>query len=158
MGKPPVIQMGDLGHLEGLIRLATSFRDELGRSEPSEEGFRENIGTLLVDGDAEFFVALGDAGDCVGFIQQRYRYSMWVSGLEACIEDLYVVPESRRRSVGSKLVEYAVARAHAKNCHSIVLDTNELNEPAILLYTRLGFSSESSRFPGGKQLWFARPL
>ena len=158
MEKPLVIQIGDIGHLEGLIKMATSFRDELGRSKPLEEDFRENIGILLVDGDAEFFVALGDAGDWVGFIQQRYRYSMWVSGLEACIEDLYVVPESRRRSVGSKLVEYAVARAQAKSCRSTSVDTNELNEPAILLYTRLGFSSESSPFPGGKQLWFERPL
>ena len=158
MEKQFVIQIGDIGHLEGLIKLASSFRDELGRSKPSEEELRVNLGTLLADGDAEFFVALGDSGDAVGFIQQRYRYSMWVSGLEACIEDLYVVPESRHRSVGSKLVEYAVARAQAKNCRSIALDTNELNEPAILLYTRLGFSSESSRYSGGRQLWFERPL
>jgi len=104
-----------------------------------------------VDGGAEFFVALDDAGDFVGFIQQRYRYSIWSSGLEACIEDLYVAPESRRRRVGSKLVEYAVNHAQAKNCRSIAVDTNELNEPAILLYSRRGFSSGSSRFPGGKQ-------
>ncbi len=85
MGKPPVIQLGDLGHLSGLIKLATLFRDELGRSKPSEEDLRESIRTLLLDGGAEFLVALDAAGDCVGFIQQRYRYSMWVSGLEACI-------------------------------------------------------------------------
>ena len=119
MENPLVIQIGDRGHLESLTKMATSFRDELSRSKPSEEEFRENIGILLVDGDAEFFVALGDAGDCVGFIQQRYRYSICVSGLEACIEDLYLAAEHRRRSVGSKLVEYAVARAQAKSCRSI---------------------------------------
>ena len=158
MEKQFVIQFGDIGHLEGLIRLATLFRDELERTKPSEEELRDSIRALLVDGGAEFFVALGDAGDCEGFIQQRYRYSMWVSGLEACIEDLYVVPASRGWGVASRLVEYAIARAQAKNCRSIALDTNELNEPAILLYTRLGFSCESSRFTGGKQLWFERPL
>ncbi len=158
MGKTLVIQLGDLGHLDGLTKLATLFRDELGRSKPSEEELRVSIRTLLVDGGAEFLVALDAAGDCLGFIQQRYRYSMWISGLEACIEDLYVASESRRRNIGSKLVEYAVARAQAKNCRSIALDTNELNEPAISLYTRLGFSSASNRFPGGKQLWYERPL
>ncbi len=158
MGKPLVIRMGDLGHLEGLVKSATSFRDELGRSKPSEEELRKSIRALLVDGGAEFFVALDDAGDFVGFIQQRYRYSIWVSGLEACIEDLYVMPKSRRRRVGSMLVEYAVARAQTKNCRSIAVDTNELNEPAILLDMGLSFSSGSSRFPGGKQLWFERPL
>ncbi len=111
MGKPPFIQIGGIGHLEDLIKLATSFRDELRRTEPSEEEMRESIRTLLMDGDAEFFVALDDAGDSVGFIQQRYRYSMWVSGQEACIEDLYVASESRRRNIGSILVEFAVARA-----------------------------------------------
>lgn len=158
MEKQFIIQIGEIGHLEGLLKLASDFRDELGLSQPSEEELRDSIRALLVDGGAEFFVALDDAGDCAGFIQQRYRYSMWVSRQEACIEDLYVVPASRRRSAGSKLVGYAVARAQAKNCRSISLDTNELNEPAILLYTRMGFSSESSRFPGGKQLWFERPL
>ena len=158
MEQPLVVQIGDIGHLEGLIKLATSFRDELGRSGPSDADFKASIKALLLDDDTEFIVALGEAGDCVGFIQQRNRYSMWVSGLEACIEDLYVVPENRHRGVGSRLVEYAVTRAQAKNCGSISLDTNELNQAAILLYTRLGFSSESSRFPGGKQLWFERPL
>ena len=158
MEKQFVIQIGDIDHLEGLIKLATSFRDELGRSEPSDADFKASIKALLLDGDTEFIVALDEAGDCVGFIQQRYRYSMWASGREACIEDLYVAPESRRRSVGSRLVEYAVASAQAKNCRSIALDTNELNEPAIYLYKRLGFSSASSRFPGGQQLWFERPL
>ena len=154
----PVIRTATADDVSRLLKLATGFRADLGRSRPSDGELRESIRALLADGAAEFFVALGDNGDGLEFIQQRYRYSMWVSGLEACIEDLFVSPESRHNDIGFRLVEYAVARAQGKGCHSITVDTNELNEPAILLYRRLGFSCESSRFADGKQLWFERSL
>ncbi len=152
------IRVAEIGHLESLVRLVAGFRDELGRSGPSDGKLREEVRGLLERGEAEFFVALENDGACVGYIQQRYRYSIWVSGLEACIEDLFITPDVRQTGVGSRLVEYALARARAKGCRAATLDTNELNEPAIRLYRRLGFSCGSSRFPGGKQLWFERSL
>ena len=45
-------------------------------------------------GDAEFLVAVAENGAGAGFVQVRYRYSMWLSESEACLEDLFVAPGS----------------------------------------------------------------
>ena len=82
-------------------------------------------------GDAEFLVALAEDGAGAGFVQMRYRYSMWLSACEACLEDLFVVPSYRRRGLGRSLVESALERAAEKGCASVVVDTNEQNTPAL---------------------------
>ena len=113
---------------------------------------------MLINGDAEFFIAFDDTSMAVGYIQQRYRYSLWLSGLEATIEDLYVSPDWRRQGAGTQLVEFAIERARAKGCMAIKLDTNESNRSAIDLYVKLGFSSGSSRYSNSRQLLLEKSL
>ncbi len=141
-----------------LVGLATAFRDHLGRSMPSDGDFRESIATLLKDAGAEFFLACNTQGTALGYVQSRYRYSAWVSALEAELEDVFVVREARRRGVGLLLVEFAVARATERGCRSIGLNTNERNEGAVALYRRLGFRAERALWQGGRQLWLERSL
>jgi ribosomal protein S18 acetylase RimI-like enzyme len=79
-------------------------------------------------------------------------------GAEAELEDVFVVPEARRRGVGLRLVQFAIARANERGCRSMGLNTNERNEGALALYRRLGFRSERPRWQGGRQLWLNKPL
>lgn len=154
----PAIKTAGESDLDRLQKLSIEFRTELGRTVPSDQDLRGDIRDLLSADDAEFFVAQSDDGNGVGFIQQRYRYSMWVSGLEACLEDLFVTSSCRRQGLARSLVEFAVARGQSKGCQSMVVDTNERNEAAVRLYTQLGFSSRSTGWPGGKQLWLRKEL
>ena len=108
--------------------------------------------------DTEFFIALGDTSMAVGYIQQRYRYSLWLSGLEATLEDLYVSSDSRRLGVGTQLVQFAIESAREKGCKVIKVDTNESNRSAMDLYFKLGFTSGSSRYSNSRQLLLERSL
>ena len=152
------ICVADLSHLDDLQRLVAEFRDLLQRSHPYDTALRENLQRLLTKGEAEFLLAVDDTRRAVGYIQQRYRYSLWLSGGEATLEDLYVSPASRRRGVATHLVQFAIERAKEKGCHTIKLDTNESNHDAIRLYRRLGFLSGSTRFSKSRQLWFEKSL
>ena len=138
--------------------LAASFRDTLRRNFPDNETLKVSLRHLLASGEGEFFLAIDDTGKAVGYVQQRYRYSIWMNGLEAALEDLFVSPDSRGLGVGAELVRFAIHRAEAKGCESIKLDTNESNLEAIHLYKRLGFSSGSTRFSDSRQLSFERTL
>ena len=131
--------------------LASGFRDQLGRSTPTDVEL--SVRTLSdPGGDAEFLVAVAENGAGAGFVQVRYRYSMWLSESEACLEDLFVAPRQLRTCLlGTKLVGRALERAVEKGCASLVVDT------AVKLY-RLGFSSSSSRWGMGRQLWFRKRL
>ncbi len=144
--------------LESLVRLAAAFRDHLGQSTPRDADFRESIATLLKDAETEFFLACDAWGAGLGYVQCRYRYSAWTSALAAELEDVFVVREVRRRGVGLRLLEFAMARATERGCRSIGLNTNEHNEGALALYQRLGFRSERPLWKGGRQRWLERLL
>ena len=56
-----------------------------------------------------------------------------------CIHTLGVSPRMQRRGVASAMVSQAAAVARAKGCKCLRLDVIEGNQPADLLYQRLGF-------------------
>jgi hypothetical protein len=90
------IPLASEADLEALVRLAVAFRDHVGERTPSAEEFSASIAVLLHDASAEFFLARTPAGAAVGYVQCRYRYSAWMVALEAELEDVFVVRETRR--------------------------------------------------------------
>lgn len=62
----------------------------------------------------------------------------WVGPLCA-IDDLFVVPEHRRRGVGKALLAGAAAEAIGCGAPFLELTVREDNQPAIQLYQRIGF-------------------
>jgi ribosomal protein S18 acetylase RimI-like enzyme len=152
------IRMASGMDLDSLMRLATAFRDHLGQSTPSDADFRQSIAILLKDARTEFFLACDARGAALGYVQSRYRYSAWISALEAEIEDVFVMPEARQRGVGLRLMEFAIAHAIERGCRSIGLNTNEYNEGALALYRKFGFVAERVLWNGGRQLWLQRSL
>nr|WP_290223978.1 GNAT family N-acetyltransferase [Trichocoleus desertorum] len=152
------IRIASAVDLELLVQLAGAFRDHLQQSSPSDAEFREAIARLLQDPNTEFFLAQDAQGNVLGYIQCRYRFSAWVVGYQAELEDVFVLPETRRQGVGRQLVRFAIDRAIEKDCLSIGLNTNERNTGAIALYQQLGLRAERSLWQGGRQLWLEKIL
>lgn len=150
--------MASLANLDDIQKLVSGFREVLGRSLPDDGTIRGDVESLIKGGDADFLLVYDDTQKAVGYIQQRYRHSLWLNGLEATLEDLFVSSHCRRRGMGTRLVQFAIERAREKGCKAIKLDTSESNRSAIDLYFRLGFSSGSSRFSGTRQLTFEKNL
>jgi ribosomal protein S18 acetylase RimI-like enzyme len=67
----------------------------------------------------------------------RY-YPGWVGPLRA-IDDLFVLPEHRRRGIGKALVAAAAAEAMAGGAPFVELTVHENNARALRLYERIGF-------------------
>jgi GNAT superfamily N-acetyltransferase len=106
-----MIRIAREADLDSFARLAAAFRDDLGRSTPSQVDFRVSIAALLQDAGTEFFLALNTQKGALGYVQARYRSSAWNAALEVKLEDVFVVPDERRRGVGVQLVRFAIARA-----------------------------------------------
>ena len=117
-----------------------------------------SLSRLLTDPNTEFLVAVAGPSSAIGYVQLRYRYSLWVVGSEAQIDDLFVVPAARRSGLGSRLLTAAVTQARARGCRVIGLNTNERNAEALRLYARAGFSAARERWQGGRQLWLEHPI
>ncbi|RPI06041.1 MAG: GNAT family N-acetyltransferase [Ignavibacteriae bacterium] len=156
LGVPMNIRRATSEDTTAIAELTVAFRNHLERATPTAKQFEESIATLLTSSDAEFYVAELQE-KLVGYVLQRYRYSMWICGIEATIEDLFVDPAVRNRGVGKSLVEYALQAAIEHHCLSICLDTNEFNEASTAIYTQLGFSAISKRW-NGRQIFFRKPF
>jgi GNAT superfamily N-acetyltransferase len=139
--------------VDNLVNLIKTFRDYLGQQLPHKTEILSSLRKLLVEDNVEFLVACTGSGVAVAYTQIRYYYSLWSTGFEAQIEDLFVLPIERGRGIGSRLVKSVVCRAREHGCHLIVLNTNERNTEALRLYTKMGFVAERSRWEGGRQLW-----
>jgi GNAT superfamily N-acetyltransferase len=158
MDTEPRIRLASAGDLDALVHLAAAFREHLQQSMPSDADFRTSIACLLQDAGTEFCLACSVGGAGLGYVQSRYRYSAWTSALTAELEDVFVIAEVRRQGVGRQLVEFAIARAIARGCRTVGLNTNERNVQALALYRACGFIAERTLWKGGRQLWLEKPL
>jgi catechol 2,3-dioxygenase len=143
--------------LESIRLLVVAFRDHLQAGVPSDADLKAHLPQALCDPSIEFACArLG--GQAVGYTQTRYFRSVWVSGLEALLEDLFVRPEVRGRAVGRALLRHALERARERGARLVGLTTNERNRTAQGLYRSEGFRPQSARiWPDGREIrWVVR--
>ena len=148
----------NLQDANGIAALAAQWRDLLQHSTLTEGQLRKNIESLLGDPDTDFLIATSEDGELLGFVQQRYRYSIWSGRAEAYLEDIFVVEQARGKGVGGRLLELALRRAEARKCAVITLYTNSGNADSIALYERFGFESCTTRFPDSRNYYFSKWL
>jgi ribosomal protein S18 acetylase RimI-like enzyme len=138
--------------------LVAGFRDHLKAAGPSDLELARELPRALADPALEFCCAwLG--GDPAGYTQTRFWGSIWAAGLEAQLDDLYVVPAARGRAVGRALLRHALARAAARGALRFGLTTNEANAAAQALYRSEGLAPQShALYPGGREVLWVRSL
>ena len=136
----------------------------LGARRPDGELARD-IERLIGDQDTDFFVAYDGEGRCAGFLQQRYRYSLWLGAEEANIEDVFVPASMRGRGLGRSFMEAALERAVQRGCKRATLDVIDNNVVPLDLFGRMGFTAvrerqvtENDPITRGRQLYMVKSL
>jgi ribosomal protein S18 acetylase RimI-like enzyme len=148
-------ESSDAAALAALIR---GFRDHLAAEVPTDQEIQRHLPRALGDLAIEFSCAWLDA-EAVGYTQTRFFYSLWASGIEAQLDDLFVIPTVRRRAVGRSLLRHALARARERGARRLGLNTNERNEAAQALYRSEGFSPQShALYRGGREVFWVKAI
>ena len=114
----------------------------------------------LGESDALFVAEVG--GDLAG--AAGVALSSW--NRRATVTGLYVSPGFRGRGIGAALVEALAARAREAKTHTLWLETQNTNYPAVQFYRRVGFRLcglddcfyDPRRNPGDVALFFALDL
>lgn len=70
----------------------------------------------------------------LGFVHFVFHDSTWGENSYCYLEDLFVDPTVRGKSVGKKLIEYVKERAQEMNCDRLYWHTQETNKTAQRLY------------------------
>ena len=117
-----------------------------GRQAPDPDALAELVHALLATQFSDFLLA--EVGDRVlGVLQINYRLSTWEVAPYAAIEDFYLAPELRGRGAGSRMLDYACARAEARGSTFVQAAARPEDRAAARLYQAFGFA------PMPRQIW-----
>ena len=104
------------------------YRSTFGRILAGNAGAKDEICGLLLEAD----------GKTAGLVHYFFHRHGWKIENVCYLQDLYVDPEFRGRSLGRALIEAVYARADEAGCPSVYWLTQEFNHTARKLYDRIG--------------------
>lgn len=97
-----------------------------------------------------------DEDSAAGFID------LWITFEQAQIANIGVLPEKRRKHIGSDLLAFAIKKAISENCETISLEVRISNSSAVALYEKFGFTRAGTRrhyYEDGEDAWLmVRPI
>ena len=119
-----------------LTLLEESLRD----GDPVSEDFAERLREAVEAGDVEILAARTE-DRILGVVILAYRLNVSAGTHFASVEDLYVLPDERRRGVGRTLLEAADERCASRDISYIEVQAED--EEAGAFYTALGYEPET---------------
>jgi GNAT superfamily N-acetyltransferase len=125
----------DVPVILGLIKGLAEYEKLSHEVVATEQGLRESLfGSRRVTE-----VLIGYAGtEPVGFAVFFHNYSTFLGRAGIYLEDLFVLPEWRRRGLGSQLLRRIAQTAVDRGCGRLEWSVLDWNAPAIAFYKKLG--------------------
>jgi ribosomal protein S18 acetylase RimI-like enzyme len=77
--------------------------------------------------------------ELVGYIILTIGFSFEFRGHDAFVDELYVVPASRRRGFGRQAMAFVEQKAREMGVNALHLEVDHANDPALELYRRTGY-------------------
>ncbi len=151
---PPVRRAGPEDAAD-VARLLHDFNTEFDEPTPGVEVLAERAADLIAAGEITALLA-GEGPD--GLALLRLRRSVWFEGLDAYLEELYVVPARRGEGIGRTLLERAMEAAREAGAEHIDLNTGETDTAARALYEATGFTNREGGPDGPSMLYYERNL
>jgi ribosomal protein S18 acetylase RimI-like enzyme len=139
----------------GIARLLRDFNLEFDEPSPQVEELTESVVRLIESEEITVLLA-GDGPD--GLSLFRLRPALWSQGLEAYLQELYVVPDLRGRGIGRALLERTIELARERGADGIDLNTGETDTAARALYESMGFSNREGGPDGPSMLFYEREI
>ncbi len=138
-----------------IARLLHDFNTEFGEPTPDVATLTSYSRRLLEDGEMTVLLA-GGGPDGISLL--RFRPSVWTGGLEAHLQELYVVPSLRGRGIGRALLEATIGAAREAGASGIDLNTGETDTAARALYESMGFTNREGSPDGPSMLFYEREI
>ncbi|MDP9277259.1 MAG: GNAT family N-acetyltransferase [Actinomycetota bacterium] len=132
----------DLADLLPMMRAYCDFYEVA----PSDTDLKGLALALIADPDREGIqlIARGDGGEPLGFATVFWSWQTLSAARVAVMNDLFVVPETRKQGIGRALIEECRRRARERGAAELVWETALDNETAQRLYRSL--NAEESRW------------
>ena len=148
--EPPEIRSAGPGDAIEAARLLHAFNTEYDEPTPPVAELAARVRELLEEKAIAVLVAGRPA---LGIAVLRIRPALWSQAGDAYLEELYVVPERRRRGIGRRLLEATLDAARSAGADHFEVTTAEADREARSLYESLGFTNREGG-PGGPRMLY----
>jgi GNAT superfamily N-acetyltransferase len=135
---PMVIRFAEVSDAATLLRFVQALADYEKMPHAVEVDEKTLADELASDNPPFECLLAEETGSAVGFALFFHTYSTWRGRRGIWLEDLFVLPEHRRRGVGKRLLERLVEIAHERRCGRVEWSVLEWNVPAIDFYRSFG--------------------
>ena len=135
------IRRATLDDLDHLAPLFDAYRRFYGQ-QPNLNVARQFLSDRLIRGESIVLIAESHARAAIGFAQVYPAFSSILAAPMFVLSDVYVMPEARRRGVGTSLLQFAVETARAAGVARVELATAIRNVSAQRLYEKLGWQRD----------------
>ncbi len=140
---------------EVVARMLHDFNVEFDTPTPGVEFLVERCRELIESGEATFVLG-GEPPLGVGVM--FFRPSLWSSGLEVYLAELYVVPEHRDRGIGGAIMATAMELARERGGTDMQIGVDEPDVDTRRFYERLGFRNHDPDDPSARMFFYEREL
>jgi GNAT superfamily N-acetyltransferase len=151
----PAVRHATADDARVVAQLLHDFNTEFDAPTPPIDELEGRLSELLPGGDPVVLLG-GDEPD--GLAVLRFRPSIWSSGLECYLAELYVTPARRGRGLGRALMEAAIEVALERGADWMDIGVDEPDLPARRLYESLGFTNRSGGADGPLMFVYERDL
>lgn len=138
-----------------VAQLLHDFNTEYDDFTPGVPTLTERLGELLAENE---IIALLAGDPALGFALLRIRPSLWAKAGDAYLEELYVVPEQRRKGFGRALLSAAINAAREAGANHFELTTGETDTEARALYESTGLTNREGAPDGPRMLYYELDL
>lgn len=131
-------------HADAILPMMQAYYAEDGYAFDPERSRAALLGLLADARLGEAWLAVEDER-ALGYVVVCLGWSLEHRGRDAFIDELFVVPEARRRGLGRRLMALAIERCRALGVRALHLEVERANTKAQALYRDLGFADTERR-------------
>jgi len=135
--RPPECRPAEPGDAAELAGLLDAFNREFDEPTPGPEVLERRLAGLLRDAAVHAIVAGRPA---VGLALVTLRPNVWFDGPVGLLDELYVVPDLRRRGLGTSLLEAAEREARRLGAQLMEINVDGEDTDARRFYERHGYA------------------
>lgn len=146
-------------HQAAVVTLIGAYaEDAMGNSGPlPDDVMRELIPGLRRHPTTVILLAYVE-GLAVGIATCFVGFSTFYARPLINVHDLAILPEHRGQGIGRQLLDGVTEKARQLGCCKVTLEVHETNARAKHMYEAAGFAEGAAREPGGRWLFYSRPL
>jgi ribosomal protein S18 acetylase RimI-like enzyme len=146
-------------HQEAVLAMVDAYsRDAMGNGKPLDQDVRTRLIPGLRRHPTTLIFLAFDGVQPIGAAVCFIGFSSFAAKPIINIHDFVVLPTSRGKGIGRRLLEAVEAKARELGCCKLTLEVMDKNHQAIRMYQAAGFERYSLQEEAGVAIFMSKPL